>query len=171
MVRVRGVGMDGVLCTGCLGGALPFNGLVGAGEFRRALREYSVGLGSWAGDFDGLRFDPFDDDVRGVLGAIDGTLRGCGYREGGEVAGRHADFARDGGCSLSLMFHNVRSAKGKNLEMLEAEIRRWQVSWDVVGLAETWLDAESEALVSLGGYSGVFASGRERPGGGGLGYL
>ena len=29
--------------------------------------------------------------------------------------------------------------------MLEAGLRRWNVRWDVVGLAELWLDGESEA--------------------------
>ena len=50
-----------------------------------------------------------------------------------------------GGCSLAVAFNNVRSAKGRNMEMLEAELRRWNVRWDVVGLAELWLDVESEA--------------------------
>ena len=48
-VRVRGVGRVGVWCSGCLGGVLPFVGLVGEGDFRRALREYRQGLGSRAG--------------------------------------------------------------------------------------------------------------------------
>ena len=43
-----------------------------------------------------------------------------------------------------MLFHNVRSARGANLEMLEEEMRRWAVQWDVVGLVETWLDVESE---------------------------
>ena len=51
--------------------------------------------------------------------------------------------AREGGCALSLLFHNVRSARGPGMELLEAEMRRWAVQWDVVGLAETWLDEES----------------------------
>ena len=164
VVRVRGVGVGGVLCSGCLGGALPFLGIVGEGDFRVALREYREGLGSRAGDFEGLRFDPFDDEVRGVLGRVDGTLRGCGYRGGDEVAGRLAGFAKGGGCSLSLLFHNIRSAKGGGLEMLEAEVRRWGVEWDVVGLAETWLDEESEKRVALGGMGVVCASRRDQGG-------
>ena len=68
VVRVGGVGTDGVLCSGCLGGALPFLGIVGEGDFRVALRENREGLGSRAADFEGLRFDPFDDEVRGSLG-------------------------------------------------------------------------------------------------------
>ena len=32
-----------------------------------------------------------------------------------------------GGCSLSLLFHNVRSARGGGLELLEGEMRRWGV--------------------------------------------
>jgi hypothetical protein len=60
--------------------------------------------------------------------------------------------ARDGGCSMSLLFHNIRSAKGANLELLEAEMRMWAVPWDVVGLVEMWLDAEIEKRVVLGGY-------------------
>ena len=67
-VRVRGVGTIGVWCSGCLAGALPFVGVVGEGEYRGALREYREGLGCRAADFEGLRFDPFDDEVRGALG-------------------------------------------------------------------------------------------------------
>ena len=71
----------------------------------------------------------------------------------------------EGGCSLSLLFHNVRSAKGGNLELLEAEMKRWKVAWDVVGVAETWLDAESEAGASLEGYGVVYASQKNKGGG------
>ena len=45
--------------------------------------------------------------------------------------------ASKGGCALSLLFHNVRSAKGGTMEMLEVELKRWAVQWDVVGLVET----------------------------------
>ena len=79
---VRQGGFVGVLCSGCLGAALPFVGIAGVGDYRGALREYREGLGSRAADFEGRRFDPFDDEVRGVLRGIDGTLRGCGYRGG-----------------------------------------------------------------------------------------
>ena len=72
VVRVRGVGLEGVLCAGCMGVALPFVGLASEGEYRE-------GLGSRAGEFQGLRFDPFDEEVRGALGGLDATLRGCGY--------------------------------------------------------------------------------------------
>ena len=54
-------------------------GLGAEGEFRGALREYREGLGSRAGEFEGLRFDPFDEEVRGALGRVDGALRGCSY--------------------------------------------------------------------------------------------
>ena len=64
-VRVRGVGSDGVWCAACIGGALPFAGIVGEGEYRGALREYQEGLGSRAGDFLGLRLDPYDDETIG----------------------------------------------------------------------------------------------------------
>ena len=50
--------------------------------------------------------------------------------------------------------------------MLEAEIRRWAVRWDVVGLAETWLDGESEKGVAMEGYGVVCASRKGRAGGG-----
>ena len=74
--------------------------------------------------------------------------------------------AREGGCALSLLFHNVRSARGVGLEMLEAEMRRWSVQWDVVGLAETWLDAESEKGVTMAGFEVVCASRKVKKGGG-----
>ena len=88
VVRVRGVGRVGVWCAGCMGRALPFVGLVGEGEFRGALREYREGLGSRAAEFEGLRFDPFDDEVRGALVGLDYTLRGCAYVGGDAVEGR-----------------------------------------------------------------------------------
>ena len=60
----------------------------------------------------------------------------------------------------------MRSAKGANLEMLEVEMRRWAVQWDVVGLAETWLDVESEKGVAVAGYSVLCASRKVKGGGG-----
>jgi hypothetical protein len=74
--------------------------------------------------------------------------------------------AKRKGCSLSLLFHNVRSVCGGNLELLEGETRRWGVRWDVVGLAETWLDEESEKGVGMERYGVVCASRREKKGGG-----
>ena len=78
-VRVRGVGVVDVWCAGCLGGALPFVGIVGEGDYGAAVREYREGVGSRAGDFMGARFDPFDEEARGALGGVDATLRGCAY--------------------------------------------------------------------------------------------
>ena len=65
-----------------------------------------------------------------------------------------------------MLFHNVRSARGGGLELLEGEMRRWGLAWDAVGLAETWLDAESEKRVGLSGYGVVCASRKEKGGGG-----
>jgi hypothetical protein len=72
----------------------------------------------------------------------------------------------DGGCSMSLLFHNIRSAKGANLELLVAEMKMWTVPWDVVGLAETWLDGESEKGVGLEGYVVECALRKDKGGGG-----
>ena len=35
--------------------------------------------------------------------------------------------AGEGGCSLSLLFGNIRSARGPGLDLLEAEMRGWGV--------------------------------------------
>ena len=74
---------------------------------------------------------------------------------------RRADERRVG-----VLFHNVRIARGVGMEMMEAELRRWGVPWDVVGLAETWLDAESEKGLAMGGYGVLCASRRRKAGGG-----
>jgi hypothetical protein len=74
--------------------------------------------------------------------------------------------AKREGCSLSLLFHNVRSTCGGNLELLDGKIRKWGVRWDVVGLAETWLDSESEKRVGMEGYGVVCASRKIKKGGG-----
>ena len=50
--------------------------------------------------------------------------------------------------------------------MFEAELRRWAVQWDLVGLAEMWLDAESEKGLAMRGYGAVCASRKEKGGGG-----
>ena len=84
---------------------------------------------------------------------------------GDEIRNRLREGAAKEGCSLSLLFHNIRSAKGPGLELLEAELRRWGVPWDAVGLAETWLDDESEKMLKVKGYSAVCAS-RKLKGGG-----
>ena len=81
------------------------------------------------------------------------------------MGGRLKGLAREGGCGLSLMFINIRSARGPGLEMLQAELRRWGVQWDVLGLAETWLDAESEKGLAVQGYSAVCASRKQKGGG------
>ena len=80
------------------------------------------------------------------------------------------EVAREGGCSLSLMCHNIRSARGPGMELLEAEMRRWAVPWDVVGLVETWLDEESEKGLAVRGFGAVCAS-RKRSRGGGVALL
>ena len=155
------------MCPGCLGGVLPFIKIPREGDYRRALREHREGPTLGAVNLEGRRFDPFDDDVRAVLGAIDTTLRGCEYTGYGDLADRQREASTRGGCSLAMAFHNVRSAKGRNMEMLEAGLRRWGVRWDVVGLAETWLDGESEAGLKVGGFSAVCASRKEERGRGG----
>ena len=66
---------------------------------------------------------------------------------------------------MSLLFHNVRSAWGPGLEMLEAELGRWGVQLDVVGLAKTWLDEDSEKGMAVKGYRVVSASRRKARGG------
>ena len=101
---------------------------------------------------------------------MDATLRGCSYVGGDGVGGQLREVARSGGCSLSLLFHNIRSVKGPGLELLEGELRRWQVQWDVVGLAETWLDEESEKNVAVSGF-GVVCASRSRMRGGGVALL
>ena len=77
-VRVRGLGAGGVWCGGCMVGALPFVGLTSEGEFRGALRDFQLGLGTRSSEFMDLRFDPFDDEVRGALGGLGAAVGGCG---------------------------------------------------------------------------------------------
>ena len=165
-VRIRGINSRNVLCKHCISGALPFAGIESEGEFRGALREYREGLGSRATDFQGLRFDPFADEEREALRHLNRTLQGCKYAGGDEIINHLKTVSKSGGCSLSALFHNIRSARGPGLEMLEAEIRRWGVTWDLIGLAETWLDAESEKLLSFQGYNIVCASRKKKSGGG-----
>ena len=162
---MQGIGMEGVWCKGCISKEIPFVGLVSESEFRGALREYKEGLGSNVGDFQDLRLDPFDEEVQGALGYIKDTLQGCAYIRRDEVGGSLKRFAKGGGCSLSLLSHNIRSAKGPSLELLETEMRGWGVQWDIVGLSETWLDAESEGRISVQGFSILCASRKKKSGG------
>ena len=166
VVRVRGIERDNVICRKCLSGALPFINIEAEGDFRGALRDFREGLGARASDFQGLRFDPFGDEERETLEKLDGALKGCKYTSGDELLGRLKTMAKEGGCSLSMLFHNIRSARGPGLELLEAEIRRWGIKWDLVGLAETWLDNESEKMTTVQGFNSVFASRKNKAGGG-----
>ena len=59
-----------MLCSGCLCGALPFIKIPLEGDYWKALWEHREGLTLGAANLEGRRFDPFDDDVRAVLGAI-----------------------------------------------------------------------------------------------------
>ena len=165
-VRIRNIGHINVWCKRCISDSLPFLNIEGELEYRGALKEYREGLLSRAGDFQGLRFNPFGDEERETLGKLDGALKKCEYTTGDELRTRLKGLAEDWGCSESMLFHNIRSAKGPGLELLEAEMRRWGVKWDVVGLAETWLDGESEQLLSVQGYSIVCASRKKKSGGG-----
>ena len=163
-VRVRGLG-ENVWCKQCISEVLPFVNILGEGEYKGALREYREGLGSKAADFEGLRFDPFGDEEREALRSLDGTLKGCKYTPGDEVLNTLKMVAKNQGCSLSLLFHNIRSARGPGLEMFEAELRRWGIKWDIIGLAETWLDDDSEKLLAVEGYSAICASRKKKSGG------
>ena len=57
-VRVRGVGSDGVWCAACIGGALPFAGIVGEGEYRGALGGVPRGVGIEGWGFFGSETGP-----------------------------------------------------------------------------------------------------------------
>ena len=166
LVRVQGVGREGVWCKECLSKQLPIVGLVSESEFRGALREYREGLDTRAEDFAGMRLDPFGEEMQGALGKIRGTLKDCAYVKGNEFSNRHKEIAKGGGCSLSLLCHNIRSAKGPGLELLESELRGWGVGWDIIGLCETWLDSQSEKTISVEGYGLVCASRKLKVGGG-----
>ena len=63
-------------------GGPPLCAVGGEGEYKGALREYREGLGSRAADFTGLRFDPFDDEVRGPLRGWMGPSGGVPMWEG-----------------------------------------------------------------------------------------
>ena len=80
----------------CMGGVLPFVGLGSEGEFEGALRDYREGLGSRSSEFMDLRFDPFDDEVRGALRGLGAAVGGCSYVAGDEVGERLGGFAREG---------------------------------------------------------------------------
>ena len=166
VIRVRGITLEGALCKDCISGALPFVGIVSESEFKIALKEYKEGLQSKVSQFDGLRLDPFDEEIQETLKGLNSTLRGCSYTAGEDLRSCLKGTAKQGGCSLSLLSHNIRSARGPGLEQLEAEIRRWGVTWEVIGLTETWLDAESEKRVSVSGYKAVCASRVKKSGGG-----
>ena len=166
VIRIRNIDSRGAICARCIGEALPFLSILSEKEFKGALREFREGLSSRAREFEGLRFDPFGEEEREILNRLDKAVKGCKYQEGEEISQRLKTFASGSGCSLSLLFHNIRSARGPGLELFEAEIRRWGVPWDLIGLAETWLDAESEKLLNVKGYNAVCASRKAKSGGG-----
>ena len=124
-VAVRGRDLDrmGIWCKNCHSNALPFVGILSETEFKAAIGEYREGVGSRAGDFQGLRFDPFAEETKETLKEIDSSLKNCAYVGGDEIKNKLKKFAEGEGCSLSLLCHNIRSAKGPGLEFLEAEIR------------------------------------------------
>ena len=165
-IRVRGIEKEGALCKNCISGALPFVGIISETEFKSAICEFREGLKCKISEFQGLRLNPFDEDMRETLKGLDNTLRGCNYLPGEELKGCLKKVAKESGCSLSLLCHNIRSARGPGLELLEAEMRRWGVSWEVIGLTETWLDAEGEKRVSVEGYRAICASRSKKSGGG-----
>ena len=87
VVRVNGVGMEGVWCKRCTAECLPFCCIESEREFKEAIREYREG-----GEISGLhlmggRFDPLGEEERGALKGLDDTLRGCKYTKGADVLG------------------------------------------------------------------------------------
>ena len=89
-----------MLCSDCLCGALPFVKIPVEGDYRRALREHREGLTLGAANLERRRFDPFDDDVRAILGAIDTMLRGCEYTGYGDLAGHQREVSTRGAVPL-----------------------------------------------------------------------
>ena len=166
VIRVKNVDRHGCLCATCVSSALPFLGIISEVEFKGALRDFREGLGARASDFEGLRFNPFGEEEREIMKGLENTLRGCNYHDGDAISFKLKDIAKNNGCSLSMLFHNIRSARGPGLELFEAEIRRWGIPWDIIGLAETWLDTESEKLLSVKGFKAVCASRKSKSGGG-----
>ena len=166
VIRIRNIDARGAICAKCMANALPFLGIVSEGEFKGALKEFREGLRSRARDFEGLRFDPLGEEEREILKSLDNAAKGCKYQSGEEITSRLKTFAGNSGCSLSMLFHNIRSARGPGLELFEAEVRRWGISWDIIGLAETWLDTESEKLLSVKGFTAVCATRKNKSGGG-----
>ena len=67
------------------------------GDYRRALLEHREGPTSEATNLEGRRFDPLDDEVRAILGAIDTTPRGCEYTGYGDLANRQREVSTRGG--------------------------------------------------------------------------
>ena len=164
-IRIRGL-MNNAWCSGCISKTLPFVGLISEGDYKGAIRDFREGLGSRASEFQDMRFDPFGDEEKEALKDLDQTLKRCSYTGGDEMATRFQEMAKKEGCSLAMMCHNIRSARGPALELLEAELRRWKVSWDLIGLTETWLDADSEKLMRIAGFTQVCASRKVKSGGG-----
>ena len=165
-MRVTGVGDMGVWCSGCIVENIAFAGIGSESEFREALREYQEGGQVIGYDFEGARFNPLGEEEREVLKELNETLRGCEFTTGTSLGERKKQASQERGCSLSLLFHNIRSARGPGLELFESELRRWGVQWDVVGLAETWLDEISEKHLSVQGFSSLCASRKTKAGGG-----
>ena len=143
-IRISGLGLNGVWCKTCLGENLPFTNILSERDYKDALREFREGIGSGGVEFEGARFDPFGESEKEILKSLDKALRSCEYSKTKDLAAQQKKLAREHGCSLSILFHNIRSAKGPGLELLEGEIRQGGIQWDVIGLAETWLDNTSE---------------------------
>ena len=170
VIRIRNVDHLGAICAKCLSETLPFIGMVSEGDFKLALKEFREGLCTRMKDFESVKFNPFGEEEREIMKGLNNALQGCKYQGGEKMGAQLKAFASKSGCSLSMLFHNIRSAKGPGLELFEAEIRRWGIPWDIIGLAETWLDAESEKFLNIRGFSAVCAS-REKKSGGGVALL
>ena len=94
VIRVRNIDIQGAICAKCISGTLPFLGLVSESEFKGALKEFRMGLGSRAVDFEGSRFNPFGEEERELLKGLDNTLKGCKYYGGDELTAQLKDFAK-----------------------------------------------------------------------------
>ena len=131
--------------------------------------EFKIGIDSLRHDpklveaMSELAFNALDDDLRFQLSNIDAHLNPCNYYTEEEFNKLSETFKASE--NLSLFFNNCRSLKA-NSEALFGHLHNLNLSFDVVGLCETFVNDESRKLYRIDNYTAYHATRKQRTGGG-----
>ena len=170
-------------CTLCIQNELPFNHTNCDEEFRIAVRSFFCDMNSYdISLLNSLVFNPFelqenlDDNLHNVCDDANPDLnyfneyncfnntQPCEYYLENSFNKMCSDNANSSG-NFAIIHTNIRSIP-KNLSTFENYLSTLDIRFTVIGITETWLNANNSDFFYLNGYTGEHAYRQNRSGGG-----